>query len=184
MRLIKTTYLVLCLAVLAISAPAIELEEYLELVKENHPFFLKEQLGVEVERSYRETLLPRYEWQYYLAPGYTIVDDTIADDYFKNLAQVATFEAGMERSFADGRRVGLSASTAYTWMQNPSISPLLSFRNRCAPQSKRFARVSATTIGSNATATAISRKSFIAPWPTTVGSASAFRRPTAARASA
>jgi len=123
MKRIKTTIFVLGLALLAVSVCAIELEEYLELVQKKHPFFLKEQLAVEVAQSYRETLLPRYEWHYSLGPQYTILDEPSASDFFSNLVQAATLEAGMQRSFADGRRMGFSVSTAYTWRQNPVISP-------------------------------------------------------------
>jgi hypothetical protein len=123
MKLAKTTLFVLVLAILAVSVSAIELEEYIELVKTNHPFFLKEQLAVEVEQSKRETLLPRYEWHYSLMPQYTILDEPSSSDFFSNLVQAAALEAGMQRSFADGRRMGFSVSTAYTWMQNPPTAP-------------------------------------------------------------
>ena len=122
MKLAKTTIFVLGLAMLAVSVSAIELEEYLGLVQKNHPFFLKEELAVEVAQSYRETLLPRYEWHYSLMPQYTILDEPSASDFFSNLVQAAALEAGMQRSFADGRRMGFSVSTAYTWMQNPPVT--------------------------------------------------------------
>jgi outer membrane protein TolC len=124
MKLTKTTIFILFLAMLAGSVSAIGLEEYIELVKENHPFFQKEELAVEVEKSRREILLPRYEWHFSLIPQYTILDGQVASEYFENLAQMATLEASMQRSFADGRRMGLSASTGYTWIQNPAVSPI------------------------------------------------------------
>jgi outer membrane protein TolC len=120
-KLSKTTIFVLGLALLAVSVGAIELEEYIELVQKNHPFFLKEQLAVEVAQSYRETLLPRYDWSYSLMPQYTILDEPSSSDFFSDLVQAAALEAGMQRSFADGRRMGFSVSTAYTWMQNPGL---------------------------------------------------------------
>jgi hypothetical protein len=119
-KIVKTAVLVLGLTLLAVSVCAIELEEYLGLVQENHPFFQKEQLAVEVEQSKRETLLPRYEWSYSLMPQYTILDGQVSSEFLENLAQIATLEAGMQRSFADGRRMGFSASTGYTWRQNPT----------------------------------------------------------------
>ena len=124
MKRIKTAMFVFVLALLAVSVCAIELEEYLGLVQKNHPFFLKEELTVEVEQSYRETLLPRYEWLYSLMPQYTILDEPSASDFLSNLAQAAALQAGMQRSFADGRRMGFSVSTAYTWMQNPPTGPV------------------------------------------------------------
>lgn len=122
MKRIKTTIFVLGLALLAVSVCAIELEDYLGLVQQNHPFFLKEERAVEVERSYHETLLPRYEWHYSLMPQYTILDQPSASDFFSNLVQAAALEAGMQRSFADGRRMGFSVSTEYTWMQTPPVT--------------------------------------------------------------
>jgi outer membrane protein TolC len=117
----KTALCALGLVLPAATARAIELDEYIELVKQNHPFFQKEQLAVEVEESRRPTLLPRYEWRYSLMPQYTVRDEPSTSDLFSNMAQVAALEAGMERSFADGRQVGLSVSTSYTWLQNPPV---------------------------------------------------------------
>lgn len=122
MKCIKTTIFVSVLALLAVSACAIDLQEFIGLVQKNHPFFLKEELAVDVEQIYRETLLPRYEWYYSLMPQYTILDEPSASDFFSNLVQAAGLEANMQRSFADGRRMGLSVSTAYTWMQNPPVT--------------------------------------------------------------
>jgi len=122
MKRIKTTIFVLGLALLAVSVCAIELEDYLGLVQKNHPFFIKEELAVEVEQSRRETLLPRYEWHYSLMPQYTILDQPSASDFLSNLVQAAALEAGMQRSFADGRRMGFSVSTGYTWMQTPPVT--------------------------------------------------------------
>ena len=120
-RAVATVFVVV-LCLIAVSVSAIDLEEYLELVKENHPFFQKEQLAVEVEQSKRETLLPRYEWNYSLLPQYTIADGQVSSQYFENLSQNVALQAGMERSYADGRRMGFSVSTGYTWMQNPPIT--------------------------------------------------------------
>ncbi len=122
MKRIKTTIFVLGLALLAVSVCAIELEEYLELVQKKHPFFLKEQLAVEVAQSYRETLLPRYEWHYSLGPQYSFLGEARASDYQAELAQIAALQAGMQRSYADGKQLGFSVSTEYTWRQNP-VSP-------------------------------------------------------------
>jgi outer membrane protein TolC len=122
MKLAKTMILVLCLGQLAVAVFAIELEEYLDLVKENHPFFEKEQLAVAVERSRRETLLPRYEWRFSLAPGYAVADQQASSEFLENLSQIATLEAGLQRGFPSGGRVGFSASTAYTWLQKPPPS--------------------------------------------------------------
>ncbi|UCF99121.1 MAG: TolC family protein [Spirochaetaceae bacterium] len=119
MKRIKTLMLVLGFSLLAVSVFPIELEEYIDLVKENHPFFLKEELAVEVEKSDRETRLPRYEWRYSLMPQYTVLDGPVSSEFFENLAQNATLQAGVQRSYADGRRMGFAASTGYTWMQNP-----------------------------------------------------------------
>lgn len=122
MKLSRTTLFVLGLALLAVSISAIDLEEYIGRLQENHPFFQKEELAVEVEQSKRETLLPRYEWRYSLSPQYTILDEPSASDLFSNLVQAAALTAGMERSYPDGRRMGFSVSTAYTWMQNPPVT--------------------------------------------------------------
>jgi len=124
MKVVKTAVLVLGLVLLAVSISAIDLEEYIGLVQENHPFFQKEELAVAVEQSKRETLLPRYEWSYSLMPQYTILDGQVGSEFLENLAQIATLEAGMQRGFADGRRMGFFVSTAYTWMQNPPVVPV------------------------------------------------------------
>jgi hypothetical protein len=120
----RAVVLILSFALLAVPGFAIDLDTFIELVKENHPFFQKEELAVEVERSVRETLLPRYEWQYSLTPQYTILDEPFSDEFFSYLVQVATIEVGMQRSFTDGRWMGLSASTGYTWIQNPPVFPV------------------------------------------------------------
>lgn len=119
--ILKTILFALGLVLPAATVRAIELDEYIELVKQNHPFFRKEQLAVEVEEARRHTLLPRYEWRYSLMPRYTVRDEPSTSDLFSNMAQVAAMEAGMQRSFADGRQVGLSVSTSYTWLQNPPV---------------------------------------------------------------
>jgi len=129
MKSTKTIVLVLSLIQLAAAASAIELEEYLELVMENHPFFEKEELALQVEYSRRESLLPRSEWVYSLGPQYTIADGRVGTEFLKNLSQNASLQAGMERRFVDGRRIGFSASTGYTWLQDPVTAEQHSFEH-------------------------------------------------------
>jgi len=124
MKVTKTIVLVLSLTQLAAAVSAIELEEYIELVMENHPFFQKEELALEVEYSRRDTLLPRSEWRYSLGPRYTIADGQVGSEFLQNLSQNATLQAMMERRFVDGRTLGFSASTGYTWLQEPASMPV------------------------------------------------------------
>ena len=112
--------LVVALSLLAVSSSAIDLGEYIGLLKANHPFFQKEQLAVEVEKSKAETLLPRYEWRFSLIPQYTVADEQVNSEIFENLSQNVALQAGMERASASGRRLGFSASTGYTRLQDPS----------------------------------------------------------------
>jgi outer membrane protein TolC len=125
----KTAICVLLLTLLAVCVSAIELEEFLNLVENNHPFFSKESLAVEVEEARRGTLLPRYQWSYSLTPQYTIVEPPSSAELFSNLMQTATLEAGMERGFEDGKQVGLSVSTSYTWLQNPNATTVAATTN-------------------------------------------------------
>ena len=74
---------------------AIELEDYIALVLEHHPFFQKEELALNVEYSRRQTLLPRSEWLYSLNPRYTIADAPVASEFLQNLSQTAGLEAGL-----------------------------------------------------------------------------------------
>ena len=62
----KTAICVLLLTLLAVCVSAIELEEFLNLVENNHPFFSKESLAVEVEEARRGTLLPPYDTRHTL----------------------------------------------------------------------------------------------------------------------
>jgi outer membrane protein TolC len=124
MKLTKTVVLVFSLIQFAAAVSAIELEEYIDLVKQNHPFFQKEELALQVEYSRGETLLPRSEWQHSLGPRYTIADGRVGSEFLKNLSQNATLQAGMQRRFVDGRSLGFSASTGYTWLQDPVTIPV------------------------------------------------------------
>ena len=119
MKHTKTIVLTLSLIWLAASGSAIDLKEYIELLMANHPFFQKEELALEVEYSRRGTLLPRSEWQFSLSPQYGIADNPVGSEFLQSLSQSAILEAGMERTFVDGRWVGFSASSAYTWLQDP-----------------------------------------------------------------
>jgi outer membrane protein TolC len=124
MKLAKTVVLVLSLIQFTAAVSAIELEEYIETVMQNHPFFQKEELALQVEYSRGETLLPRSEWRFSLGPSYTIADGLVGSDFLKNLSQNAALQTGMQRSFVDGRSVGFSASTGYTWLQEPVTIPI------------------------------------------------------------
>jgi outer membrane protein TolC len=124
MKHTKTIVLILCLFRVAAAVSAIELEEYVDLVVENHPFFQKEQLALQVEHSRLQTLLPRSEWRYSLNPQYTIADEAVGSELLKNLSQNAAVQAGMERRFVDGRSMGFSVFTGYTWLQEPLAGPI------------------------------------------------------------
>lgn len=124
MKLTKTVVLVLSLIQCTAGISAIELEEYIDLVIRSHPFFQKEELALQVEYSRGDTLLPRSEWHYSLGPRYTIADGPVGSEFLNNLSQNAALQAGMQRRFIDGRSLGFSASTGYTWLQDPTASPV------------------------------------------------------------
>ena len=59
------------IAVMPAGAQEITLEEYLGRVRENHPFFTKEELKVAVEERDAESNLGGQEWILSLTPSYS-----------------------------------------------------------------------------------------------------------------
>jgi len=95
----------------------ITLEEYIDLVKENHPYFKKEQLSVEVEQKQAESLLGAQDWLFSVTPSYSYLGRGSAPEYNANELYRTGIEAGLGRPIWNtGGRVDLSLTTGYTRM--------------------------------------------------------------------
>ena len=114
MNLRKPFCFVLVFLVPTLASFPMDLDQYMNLVMESHPFFLKEELTVGVEKIYREALLPRYGWEFSLGPQYSIAGGQIGPEFLEDLSHAGVMDARMQRSYANGLYFSVSASAEYS----------------------------------------------------------------------
>jgi len=94
----------------------IGLDEYLELVKTTHPFFIKEDLSVTVEKKGAESLLGAQDWLFNVTPSYNYLGEASAPEYGgqKRIHQLS-IDLGLNRAlWSTGGRLGVGFSSGYT----------------------------------------------------------------------
>jgi hypothetical protein len=91
------------------------LDEYLALVKTNHPFFTKEGLAVDIEEKQAESLLGGQDWIISVTPSYSYLGEATAPEFQAvERVHLAGLEAGLNRAlWSTGGRLGFSVSTEY-----------------------------------------------------------------------
>jgi outer membrane protein TolC len=102
------------LAALPLKAEEVTLEDYLQLVRRNHPFFTKENLRVTIEEKEAEALLGGQEWILRIAPAYTHLGEASASQIPADTLDQATAQADLSRLFwSTGGTLSLGLSSEY-----------------------------------------------------------------------
>jgi outer membrane protein TolC len=103
------------LGTLSCFAQTVTLDEYLELVRRNHPFFKKEALAVDIERKGAESFPGAEDWNFEIGPFYSYLGEASAAEFQSDNIHIVGVEAAVERIFwKSGGRLGLSFETDYT----------------------------------------------------------------------
>ena len=111
-------FVFLLLGALSCFAQTITLDEYLELVKKNHPFFRKEALEVDIEKKRAERFPGVEDWNFEIAPFYGYLGEASAAEFQSDTIHQVGIEAAVERIFwKSGGRLGLSFESDYTRSQ-------------------------------------------------------------------
>jgi outer membrane protein len=93
----------------------ITLVEYLALVKANHPYFVKEQLAVDIEQKQAQSLLGAEDWILSIVPTYSYLGKSSAPEFGADQLHRAGLEAGLDRTIWNtGGRLGFGMITSYT----------------------------------------------------------------------
>jgi outer membrane protein TolC len=121
---------VFLLVVLAGYADEITLDEYLTLVRTNHPFFTKEKLAVDIEKKESQSLLGAEDWILNITPSYSFVGEASASEYG---AQTKVHRVGVDASinrslWTTGGKLGFSLTSSYT-NSDPLIGPSDRFKH-------------------------------------------------------
>ncbi len=111
-----------CFICFTVSAEEISIDEYLDLVKKNHPFFAKEDLSTQIEEKEAESLLGAQDWMLSIEPSYSYLGKASAPEYgAQNRIHQVGVTAGVNRSlWSTGGQLGLSFSSGY---KNSDTSP-------------------------------------------------------------
>ena len=104
-----------CFICFTVSAEEISIDEYLDLVKKNHPFFTKEDLSTQIEEKEAESLLGAQDWMLSIEPSYSYLGKSSAPEYgAQNRIHQVGVTAGVNRSlWSTGGQLGLSFSSGY-----------------------------------------------------------------------
>jgi outer membrane protein TolC len=115
----NTLFLLACLffsaASLGTASDTITLDEYLNLLQENHPFFTKEDLSVDIEKWRSQSSLGERDWSLSVTPAYQYAGEATASDFGgQTEAQSAQIELDLNKSlWSTGGRFGFSVSSGY-----------------------------------------------------------------------
>jgi len=105
--------MLLLLVSLGCFAQTITLKDFLDLAKENHPFFKKEKLAAEIEKKETESLLGAKDWLASISPYYDHLGEVSAYPYDK--VNRFGLGSGLQKSiWATGGSFGLSVSSGYS----------------------------------------------------------------------
>lgn len=118
-----------CLLILVALLPAvaqeITLEQYLDRVQENHPFFNKEALKIAIEERGADAFLGGQEWNFDLTPSYSRLGEVSAGEIATGAeaADRGTIEVGAQRLFwSTGGMLGLGLSSSYSNLHFSGLS--------------------------------------------------------------
>jgi outer membrane protein TolC len=93
----------------------LELSEFLLTVQSNNPFFVKERLGVDIERKQAQSLLGAQDWVLGIVPSYSYFGKASAPEFGAEQLHAAQVDASLERAlWSTGGRLGFSATTGYS----------------------------------------------------------------------
>ena len=107
--------MLLMLVSLGCFAQTITLTEFLDLAKENHPFFKKEKLAAEIEKKESESLLGSKDWLASISPYYDHLGEVSASSYMADKINRFGLSTGLQKSiWATGGSFGLSVSSGYS----------------------------------------------------------------------
>ncbi len=114
-------FLVLLLAQLS-HAQTITMDEFLESVKESHPFFAKEALSPEIEMRAKERFLGAQDWSISSSPFFIHQKPISSSSFAADRIDIVGAEIAAERAFWNtGGRFSLSWSTEFADQKIPDI---------------------------------------------------------------
>jgi len=115
---------------IGVFAQEITLDQYLERVQENHPYFTKEDLNIDIEKKGAESLLGAEDWQLTIAPSYNFFGEASAPEYGgQERAHRLGVDAKIERSlWSTGGRLGFTATSSYL-NTDPLMGPSERFKH-------------------------------------------------------
>jgi len=92
----------------------ITLNEYLDLVKSNHPFFTKEELSIAIEKKEAESLPGAEDWIFSVAPGYNYYEASAPEYGGQTRVHQVGVEADLNRLlWSTGGKLGFSITSGY-----------------------------------------------------------------------
>jgi outer membrane protein TolC len=90
------------------------MNEYIDLVKTNHPFFKKESLSVDIEKKFAEGLPGAQDWSLSLTPYYSYLGEATAAESQADRIHSAGVEASIERKiWKTGSNLGFTFTSTY-----------------------------------------------------------------------
>ena len=115
----KPLIMICALLFMLMSFPAfseeVTMNEFLDLVMKNHPFFSKEALSADIERKQAETYLGDEDWNLSITPSFSHLGEVSASEYGATRIENFGIEAGISRKiWSTGGHLGFSFSTGYT----------------------------------------------------------------------
>ncbi len=115
--LLMTLFIFICVSTYAEEQPyqEVTIDEYLDMVKSNHPFFRKEELAIDIEQKQAESLLGGQDWILNVTPSYSYLGEATAPEFQADKrVHIAGLEAGLNRAlWSTGGRLGFAFTTEY-----------------------------------------------------------------------
>jgi outer membrane protein TolC len=104
----------LALAIEACCTETISLGAFLEMTKESHPLFRKEELSVAVEQRQSERFLGTQDWVFRTSPTFAYQEPVSSDVFTPESVETIGIETAVERGFWNtGGRLSFSLSSGY-----------------------------------------------------------------------
>ena len=125
LRLFKAATMIATLVFGNAAAESLSLEDYLDTVRSNHPFFVKEQMSVEIQRVRRDGFLGAQDWSLVSAPSFTHQEPLQRSPFDPERVDVLAVGAGVQRVFwGSGARVSPSTTptaSSIGWASGPAL---------------------------------------------------------------
>ena len=107
----------------AAEAQSLGLADYLDTVRSNHPFFVKEEMATDIQKTRRDGLLGAEDWLLFASPSFTHQEPLQQSPFIPEQIDVLAVGAGVSRVFwGTGVRLSLSWFSDVTDQNIPAFS--------------------------------------------------------------